>query len=315
MRIIPILIIAAITSTAHAQPRPLSKRPYPIDTTLTLEQLISELRDDDIRSNAEQAMRAILRYPTSPVERLYEALDDPEWQTRQIACHLLWSIRTLHERLASTNNDMVDTTSRYARSQRDLPAWRQSEYPPVTKRLVEVTIEGLRDDQTPYERVDRRALMYTNAAHGLFRLIPIAHDWIPQLREALHSDDNQQRLFAAMIAGRAGIASLVEPAAAELLPHLRDNDIREDAKFAVWALGGFDRELLPILQRAIPTADPQQRDLMQLLMLDMIDPPTTLAEREERGRRYNNISRSVHDPVTEPPREFCWWWVDEATAE
>lgn len=310
MRILPIIIIAAFTAAAHAQYRPLSKRDYPIDTTLTLDQLIAELRDDDYRKNATLAMQAILSYPTSPLDKLYETLDHPEWQTRQIACYLIWRVRDTQEFLGSSDKETIDSIKRYSKHLRELQSWRLTETPPITERLVEVTIEGLRDDQTPHEHAERRALMYRNAEWGLRVLTPHASGWIPQLREALTSDDHQQRLIAAMIVARSNTTELIEPACAILLPHLRDNDIRQDAIYALWALSQFDSNIIPILQRQLPRADQQQRELIQLLILNQMDPHATPAEREARGRRYNHITTVVHDPVATPKLD-TWSWLDQ----
>jgi len=307
MRRISILILTAAILPAHAQS--LSVRSYPIDKTLSLDQLIAELRDDDIVNNATDAVSAIMRYPTSPIARLFQALDDPDWQTRQVACDLLWSIRTSQDPPPQIENDMYRQTHARWAPESNAPKWRTSQYPEITQRLVEVTFEGLRDDQTPYEDGRSRALMYTNAVHGFFRMITCAQDWIPQLRTAIESDDAQQRYFAAMIAARAGVTQLIEPTCAILLPDLRDNDVEEDAKYAVWALYGFGQDLLPIIRREMPSADQQQRDLMQLLMLDIKDPPKDEAEQEQRGRRYNTVTRVVFDPVISPPQGVGWWWI------
>jgi len=275
-------------------------------THRSLEELIAELGDDDVKNNATGAIDAIMAYPTSPVERLFVALDDPDWQTRQIACNLIWNIRTAHEPIES-KNDMFRTSAWRWQIKTTDPQWRSTDIPAVTDRLVAVTIEGFRDDDTPYERSKNRALMYTNAVHGMFRIIPIAHQWRDELERAMESDDAQQRLVAAIVLAQAGVEQSIERVCQILLPHLRDNDIEEDAKFCVWALTGYGKELIPVLKRALPDADSQQHDLLTLLMLDLVDPPKTKAERIERSR-YNSITNIVHDPVAEPPFGSTWSW-------
>ncbi len=151
--------------------------------------------------------------------------------------------------------------------------------------------------------------MYTNAVHGMERMIPIAHHWRGQLEKAMESDDPQQQVVAAIVLARAGVVESIIPASEILLPHLRDNNIEDDAKFCLWALSGFGKDLLPILKEAMPKADAQQRDCMMLLTIDLIDPPTSQAERIERSR-YNSITKNVFDPVAEPPRVETWSWLD-----
>ena len=281
---------------------------YPIDHSMTLDQLIAELGDDDVLRNAQAAIKAIMSYPSSPVDRLYEALDDPDWQTRQIACDLIWNIRSAHEPIESTN-DMFRSTNRRWRIKPTDPRWRLSEIPEITSRLVEVTIEGFRNDPTPYDNPHNRALMYTNAVHGMKRMIPVAHRWRGELETAMESDDPQQQLVAAIVLARAGVVESIQRTTQILLPHLRDNDIEDDAKFCIWALGGFGKALIPLLEDALPSADAQQRDCITLLILDLIDPPQSIAEGIERSR-YNSITQNVHDPITCPPHADTWSWLN-----
>jgi len=303
---IRLILIGALAGVASGQG--LHRFDYPIDHSMTLDELIGELANDNVTRNAQSAVKAIMTYPNSPIDRLYEALDDPDWQTRQIACDLLWSIRAAHEPIES-DNDMSRTTNWRWRIKPADPAWRQSEIPDITDRLVAVTIEGMRDDRTPFDYPNNRALMYANAVFGMLRMIPVAHHWRGQLDVAMESDDPQQQLIAAIILARAGVIESMDRASLIILPHLRDNDIEDDAKFCLWALTGFGKDLLPILKAAMPSADAQQRDCMMLLTIDLINPPKNSAERIERSR-YNSITKNVYDPVVEPPRADTWAWLN-----
>lgn len=52
--------------------------------------LIEDLRDDGVRWNAIEAMRALERLPDPPTDELHDALDSDDWQQRQLASTLLW---------------------------------------------------------------------------------------------------------------------------------------------------------------------------------------------------------------------------------
>jgi len=304
-----LLLFAACCSCvlANEPPQP-TRMDYTIDTTWSLDDLIDELRDDDVRWNARDAVTAIMSYPTSPVERLQQALDDPDWQVRQIACDLLWSIRETYIKIQS-DNEMVRFSYARWRPEPGSPRWRFQVKPPITDRLIAVTIDGLRNDATPYDHSRRRALMYTNAVHGLSRLVPIAHTWQNELEAALDSDDAQQQLLAAIILGMGGVSDSAELASPILLPHLRDNDIKGDARVCLLALMGFGESVMPQLRSAFFGADTQQRDLLTLLILDITDPPVTEADRVARSR-FNSITTIVHDPAVEAAGTSQWSWLD-----
>lgn len=304
-RFFGLMIIFALTSFSNAQA--LRRFDYPIDHSMSLDQLIAELGDDNVLWNAQAAIKAIMSYPISPIDRLYEALDNPDRQIRQIACDLLWNIRGL-EGITSQHNDMVYTTYRRWKpnpNDPNCPEWRLTEKPEVTSRLVAVTIEGFEDDDTPYDRdrEPRRALMYTNAVHGLYRLAPIAQEWRMELEAAAESMDKQQRFFAAFTLAAGGIQESIESALPVLLPHLRDNDIGDDAKLSVWAIAQFGTAVIPYLQRALPDADQQQRELILLIILDLTDPPTTKKELVAR-KELHSITNNMHDPILEATPSF-----------
>jgi hypothetical protein len=245
------------------------------DHTYTPAELIEQLRDDDIRGNLLNAQSALFTHPDLTPEFLYNALNNEDWQIRQVVCQFIWN--------QSSDQRFV-----------------------ITENLVRVTIEGLKDDTTPFDRARHRGLVYFNASFGVGKLIPIARDWSHLLVPILESDDGQQQFLAAYILARGGVYESVERISEILLPHLRDNTIREDAKFAVYALGGMGPELLPYLKDALITADAQQRDLVQLLIVDIMDPPITQSEIESRAR-YNTITQTVHDPaVQQPGRTWSW---------
>lgn len=108
--------------------------------------------------------------------------------------------------------------------------------------------------------------------------------------------------------GFGGVSESAEKVARVLLPHLRDNDVPEDAKWAVAALYRLGPAARPALLRALGGADRQQEELIRLLLVDLERPPGSKAELEERSV-YNSITTIVHDPAYEAPRDWSMCWL------
>lgn len=274
------------------------------DHSYSLDELLDQFRDDDIRWNLSKASPVFWSHPDLTIEYIYAALNHEDWQVRQVICHEIWQ-RQREKKIYHINprKPNGDWNGGYYETRPGDPDYA------VTADLVRVTIEGLKDDNTPYDKVRRRGLILSNAAFGTKMLIPIARQWANELIAAMDSDDGQQRYLAAYILARAGVAQSVERASSILLPHLRENDITLDAKFSVYALGGFGEELTPLLKQALPSADQQQRDLIMLLMLNITDPPITQADLIDRSR-FNTITKNCYDPSQEPHRDI-WVWVHD----
>ena len=272
------LILPVALLAANARPSDDHRPPPPINNTVeydhsyTPEALIEQFRDDDIRRNLISARKALRTHPGLTHDALQNALDHEDWQVRQVVCQMIWRRTKLG-------------TS------------------PVTERLIEVTIEGLRDDTTPYDHPRRRGLVYYNAALGVDTLIPIAHTWRDLLHTALDSDDAQQRFLAAYILARAGITDRIDRVSAVLIPHLRDNDIPDDAKSAVFALGGYGKELLPHLDRARDQADAQQLELIGLLVEHINNP-----DAPHSTTRRSSITQAVANPAAHNAGA-SWGWL------
>lgn len=301
-----ILTIAAATLALPATTTP-ADPPLPtnctqsFDHTDSLEDLVDQLRDDDVRHNLTRALPVLLSHPDLSPDFLYAQLTHEDWQVRQVMCEIIWS-RAFPPPARRAYHAWLE---RHLSDPAAAPAKLNPDYP-ITQTLVRVTIEGLAHDTTPYDTARRRGLCYNNALLGLRVLPVVAHDFAPMLSQAMDSDDPQQRILAAAILGYAGIGADAERAAQILLPHLRDNDMYEDAKFCAPALAGFGHALLPHLSEALPAADHQQRELILLLIRDIKDPPST--ERQRRANaRYNRITTAVHDPVATPaPISLAW---------
>lgn len=303
--LIPVIFFAISCTSARAQTRTPPPRPInntiEYDHTYTPAELIEQLRDDDIRRNLISARAALLTHPDLTPEILYNALNHEDWQVRQVICKIIWnrgSDREVWTPRSKPGEDWAGVDKHYYPAD---PAYE------ITEDLVRVTVEGLRNDTTPIDRPRRRGLVYYNASFGVSKLIPIAQEWRHLIEPALLSDDPQQQFLAAYILGCGGVDQSVVKVSEILLPHLRDNDIREDAKWAVHALGGFGPPILPLLRDALVDADEQQRSLIQLLITNLLDPPTTQAQLQDRSR-YNTITSTVSDPATQQSASY-WNWL------
>lgn len=301
----PVILLVIPQPIALAQTRTPPLRPInntiDYDHTYTPAELIEQLRDDDIRRNLISARKALLTHPDLTLEILYDALNHEDWQVRQVICKIIWnrgSEREVWTPRSKPGEDWAGVDKHFYPAD---PAYI------ITEDLISVTIEGLKNDTTPIDRPRRRGLGYYNASFGVSKLIPIAHQWRHHIERAMYSDDPQQRFLAAYILGRAGVDQSVRKASEILLPHLRDNDISEDAKWAVHALGGFGPPILPLLRDALEDADEQQRSLIQLLMTNLLDPPTTESQLRDRAR-YNTITSTVSDPATQQSASY-WSWL------
>lgn len=255
-----------------------------VAATRSVSELIEAFRDDGVRGNAMRAAREIDRLDEPPIAMLQAALDSDDWQQRQYVANLLWSF--------AEPPPWVDRK----------PAGR------VTRRLLEVTVEGLARDEWRAADGGRAEFSIRNAALGFRRLSVHAHAARDLLDDGLRSKDSQQRFLCALALGYGGVSESAEPAARVLLPHLRDNRIPEDAKWSVAAIYGFGPVVRPQLMRALGDADMQQADLLLLLLSDLEDPPETAKELEDRSR-FNKVTRLVHDPAVEQQADRSMWWL------
>jgi hypothetical protein len=256
-------------------------------------QLVQRLRDDEEPWNAIRAMRELKRLPDPPIPELQAALESDDRQQRQIAAHLLW--RFLHPPTWLSLDE-------------DTPEWRLTPHGEVTRRLLEVTIDGLNPDRLPFDNRVNRYTNVFNAADGFRHLVLHAREARELLEDALQSDAYRQRFLCALALGFGGVAESAPLAAPILLPHLRDNDIAEDAKWCTAALYRFGPPVLPLLREARSAADAQQAKLLDLLILDLEQPPESREDLEAR-RELNQISRAVFDPATEGPLDDWMGWI------
>jgi hypothetical protein len=165
-----------------------------------------------------------------------------------------------------------------------------------SERFLEVMVEGLQDDLHPRDRVRGTWTPPVNASGAVPFLVKRAEQAKKYLINALDSEDPQQRFLCAYILGMNGIKDELAVVVPILIPHLRDNDILQDACMASSALYHLGEDVRPHLLEAIPNADTQQEKTIQLILADLEGPPRSSEERAER-RRMQVISGAFYDPA------------------
>jgi hypothetical protein len=237
--------------------------------------IVQAFADDNMRFNATRMMwnfyvarnRNDGGVLASAIPALEEALFSPDWQQRQFCAAAL----------------------------RCLPYYNPSE------RMLDVTVEGLRNDELPRGlRLADGARTWSpvsNATAGTTYLLGHADLASDFLLDGLESDDDQQRFLCAYILGMSGHTRALPLAAEILIEHLQDNDIDGDAVWATAALYRFGPRVIPILERVRP-ADEQQRRAVSLILLDLLDPPDSRESLEGR-RKILNLSTMYYDPAIE----------------
>jgi len=233
--------------------------------------LARDLRSDGVNGNAMRAMGMLATLGNEGIEVLLDALKSNDHQERQLAADVL----------------------------------REAEGFELNANLLRVCVEGLRDDRFPFDpgsALDTSTWTWcSNARGGTAFLVKYAIQASPHLARGLRSDDRQQRLLCAAIAGWGKLTDLAPQAGPILLVHLADNDMAGDAKIAYSALASFGPEVRAILEQAIDSPDTQQRQAAQSLLGRMGDNrfkgvrPTRLSENGVDPTRfdYNNATRDL----------------------
>jgi len=268
----PLLVVERILS-AEASPMLQREVDERIDGGLTAGQaeliipgLIEQLGADGHDWNAHRVMDLLRSLGPAAIPHLQEALRSSDWQRRQLAATLL----------------------------------RGPRFNVPTDDLLRVTVEGLRDDMLPYDSTGSRphTTWIDNANDGFQYLLDHADGVDRFLAEGMATGDAQQRFLCAAVAGITGKAPLMDAAVPILTRHLCDNDVANDAALAAGALFRFGPPVASSLEPLLNSEDRQQRDLAQLILLDLQGPPKTRAEKDAR-RRLNRATDHVADPAVE----------------
>lgn len=225
--------------------------------TVVADRLVRDLHQDGEKWNADRAAGLLGQLWPLSSEALEHAVASDDVQARVIAAGIL----------------------------------RQKSMTP-SQALLRACMEDLRDDSSHVDWY----LSLGNALSAAEYLVRWASDAEPLLAEAMRSDDRQQRLLAAAVAGYAARLRLVDQAAPILIDHLRDNSIRGDAKVAAPALYRFGSSVLAHLQPHTESDDPQLR-AAALSIVERLTYPDRSRHRMQHP--MPRITQSVDDPLTQ----------------
>ncbi|MAF67304.1 MAG: hypothetical protein CMJ84_16810 [Planctomycetes bacterium] len=237
-------------------------------------ELTEDLRDDDEKWNATCAGRELSRRLSDPAEA-YEArrhleasLRSDDWQEKRIAIGLLQSAALAADpRLAPYS-------------------------PPEI--LLDLTVEQL-DDWTTIDdpmwimgdSQDSKSLPFAMAHLGRMER---------SLTQRLVSQPPDKRFVFAFLLGWGERRHLVDQIAPELVGHLRDNGIRDDALMSMEALYALGEVVRPWLEVSLLSADSQQRACIELLTLEL-DEPALTSEKQAGRSALNQVPWKCDDPV------------------
>lgn len=242
--------------------------PQPDTDSNRVSMLIDDLRDDEVRWNASNALRELSRMNPPPIDALEIALQSDDWQQRQLAAAAL----------------------------RQMPSYRPS------RAFCRVLVEGLRDDDLPrHDPEDGEAPTMTwvfNAIYGVKYLLERPRIATEELAKGLSVPDVQGRFWCAFVLGMTGRHEYVDDAAPILIEHLGDNQFGSDGVYAAAALYRFGMPVLPYLESARFGADRQMQSLIDLIVLDLFNPPRTPSDFAKRAVMHN-VSELYHDPIVE----------------
>lgn len=167
-----------------------------------------------------------------------------------------------------------------------------------TPRLVEVSVEALRGE---WNRPWIGTLLAAPAAGAVRWLAQHPAAAQAALRRALGSDDPQQRFLAAFLLATGGSGVDQGYVVRELVEHLADNEIEGDAVMACHGLYRLGPPVLPALRSWRPHVDEQARQLIDLVELNLLQPPATEQDFVHRQsmHRATNVYRdpSLHYDV------------------
>jgi hypothetical protein len=237
---------------------------------MTLDELIQDLHDDDIRWNAAGAFEELRSRATVGNEKvavsaaLDRALYSNDTQQGDYALGLLFH-------LAEGCSD---------------------EFVPSEKMLEATAAAALLDESLRYwtDAVDSRQILR-------FVLEYKSH-MLPYLRRAAHRGGSLIPFNLAYVLGMIGSPEDISLVAGTLVEHLRDNHTANDALRSLEALYHMGPGVMPWVEGACYSFDEQQAACAQLLKVEFIYPATTKAERVQR-QCFNKVSTLYHDPVQE----------------
>jgi hypothetical protein len=229
-----------------------------------VDELVGALHDDDIRGNGRAAFYALCDQPRGALPALVAAMHSRDGQQRTFARSIL--------RVRCDRRACVPTPELLAATIDDLRPMRDS-------FLLDTHVWPVR----------KHSLLFL-CAHGAAAL--------PALRQALDSQDLQQRTLAAFALATLGDDTSAPRVVQVLVGQLADNETGGDALFASHALYRLGRSGLSSIGEWRPYVDEQARSRLDLVVLDLQSPPRTRRDLEARQGRHR-ITGLYHDPVVE----------------
>jgi len=234
-----------------------------------IKKLVRDLRDDDIRFNAQHAYWDLMELGCLAVPHLEDALYDEDFQGRHTAANLLRNLCPEHS---------------------------------ASDRLIEVTLELLAGDfeQEP-EQFD---LIWPAMAYEFLNQSNIYTRARSRILANVNSANRRVRLYSSMLAGNHRETAYVGTLVRTLVPHLADNDMRNDAAASAYALHQLGPAALAHLQPYRFSADRQQAELVNLIMTSL-ERGSVSSFEPTMYVSYNKV------PIYHPNNVSVIYWRDE----
>lgn len=228
------MIVLCLWSAPSVAPA-MDQRPTE-DERIRIEVLVRDLVNDRSVGNATRAMKELSHLRAKAVPALEAALRSKNEQQRHFAAYVLRGFAPVRP----------------------------------SGKLLEVTVEGLRDDDIP--EYSRKRPFVFNATDGVDFLLRHVDAAKTPLLEALDSKDGQQRYLAAYVIAMRQRSWQAVKVSGILIEHLEDNSIKNDASLSCSALARLGAAALPHLRQAAQSSDSQQGALVAMLIRDIEDP-------------------------------------------
>lgn len=217
---------------------------------LYAEYLVTCLRHNDFRGDADHARWILPQLIPEAEAALEGALDSPDLQERHVACRML---------------------QRHGTS-------------PPTRRMLEVCIEGLRDDIKRRPGYDTAEQLWGHVRGCMEYLHEHGDESVELFWEAVRSENEQQRFLAA-----AGLCFLrrvddLEDVVPILVERLGDNHANADAAVAACALVSLGDRVVPSMRVLMESVDVQLADTAKLIVLIFEEGAYDEKGREEREK-------------------------------
>lgn len=238
---------------------------------------VHALGADRVSWNADWGRGVLRRIGDRAIPALEAALRSEDYQRRQIAADLL--------------RDRADPDP--ALRWRWQQAAAEERYEP-TDDLLRVTVEGLQDDRLSLP-------CCLNNAYGGFEFLrryPLRIE--PFVRAGLRGTDGQQRWLCATLADVCGLTALADDFVPALVEQLAADELEENAIAATTLLVRMGWPAVKHLQRVADSADPQQRRIAGLILLEIAtatDFTDDVERRCELLREFRPLPEFTRNPI------------------